>query len=1812
MNKTYRLIWNELTRTWVAVSEITRSRGKRAAGCVAVAADYALALSGLVLKPLVSALAMAGLVHAAPPAPSQLPTGGQVVAGTASIGQSGSVMNISQSGQRAAINWQTFNVGSAAQVNFNQPNASSVTLNRVLDSNPSQIFGSITANGQVFLSNPSGVYFAPGSSVDVGSLVATTHSISDADFMAGKTTFNRDGATGSVINDGNLTARLGGYIALLAPEVRNNGVIVAQLGTVALAAGEAFELQFDGNNTLANLIVTPATIKVLVENGNAVHAPGGLIILSAQAADSLLGGVVTNSGTIEATGITSKGGVIRLDAGNGQTSVYGTLDASSSAGQGGHIEATGEYVLVADGAHLNASGKSGGGEVLVGGSWQNSDPTVRQATAVYVAKSALLEASATDSGNGGTVVAWSDVGNPDSATRAYGSFTAQGGANGGNGGRIETSGHWLDVAGISANAAAAKGAAGVWLLDPTEITVSGCIFCITTGTDTFAGPPYIFSPSGFPSYTSTIKNSDIQNQLNAGTSVTLQTTGTNGDGFGVGTITVSGNIAKTAGTDATLLIKAHSDIVISSGVTISSNFGKLNVVLNADSDATGGGNIWLKSSAGVGATINSYGGNITLSGGTNVATGYAQGNAANGNGVTLDTASLNSAGGNIVIRGKSTAAGFGDGINLTGNNVIDAGSGTIDMQGIGQGNSGYSNGIQTSSGGYNQILSAATSTTAINLAGDASAGTATYGWGTFLWGGTLVAATGAGGGITINGKGSNVANGGGTQLEPNTYALAASGPISITGTKGTSSTYQDVVLDGNIGFASSLPAGFGTGGVSPVTASSSAVTINADTLGINTKVLAPDVLISGNALQSSGALVIQPRSAATSIDLGVAGSGTLQLLSADISNYIASGFSGITVGNASAGNITVAGATSFSANTSLVSGGNIAINTGLTDTGNTITLTGGNGASVSGSGNITASKLLLNGGGTNYVLNSATGNSVGTLAASTGSGNVSFSNNGALVIGTVGSSNGITTTSGTVDVATATGNLTVAQNIASSNTSASAITLNAAKNVAAGSAAGGDLLISGSPTITTGSGGRATLYTGSISGSSGLVTLLGSGSGRFRYNSDETATNYTTAIGSGLYAIYREQPTVTVTAVSDSKTYNGLAYSGGNGVTSSGFVDGDTSAALSGTLAYSGTSQGAKNANTYTITPSGYGNGLGYALTYANGTLTIGKQTVTLSASKTYDGTNSLTGNVTIATGISGESLTYTGATASDANVATANKYISAITLANGAGGAASNYQLPTLSNANAPVTISAKSATLSAAKTYDGTNSLTGNVTIATGISGESLTYTGATASDANVATANKYISAITLADGTGGAASNYLLPTLNNANAPVSIAAKTLTVSGTTAGNKTYDGTTAATLSNGTLVGVVPADAANVTLTQAGTFATQNFGTAITVTAADSLGGSALGNYTLTQPTGLSANIAAKTVTLSAAKTYDGTNSLTGNVTIATGISGESLTYTGATASDANVATANKYISAITLANGTGGAASNYQLPSLNSANAPVSISPASLILSGARTYDGTSIMAGSVLTASGVNSQTFSVTGLGDTSNLSSPNVQTNSMLATVTGLSLGSSSNGGLASNYNALSTAGSSVSISPKVLSIVTVTGSVAANKVYDGTLTATVTGGTMGGLVGSDIGSTNGGNASLVQLVQAGTFASKNVGNAIAVTVNDSLSGTDAGNYTLTQPTGLTANISAKPLTVAGTAVANKTYDATTAATLSNGTLVGVVLADASNVTLTQAGTFATQNVGTGITVSAADSLGGSALGNYTLTEVAQQNRTGR
>ncbi|MBI3377101.1 MAG: filamentous hemagglutinin N-terminal domain-containing protein [Nitrospirae bacterium] len=286
-------------------------------------------------------------VFAAPPASNELPTGGQVTAGQASITQTNASMNINQSTDKAVINWQTFNIGSQAQVNFNQPSASSATLNRVLTPDASQIFGRLTANGQVFILNPNGIIFGQGSSVNVGGIVASTMKISDADFMNGVYRFERDGSTGSILNYGNITAADGGYIALLAPEVRNEGILSAKLGTVAIGAGDKATLDFNGDS-LIGITVEPAAIDTFIENKHLIQADGGRVIMSASAANSLLSSIVSNEGVIQAQTIGEKDGVIKLLAGmesGGVVKVGGTLDASApNGGDSGFIETSGHNV----------------------------------------------------------------------------------------------------------------------------------------------------------------------------------------------------------------------------------------------------------------------------------------------------------------------------------------------------------------------------------------------------------------------------------------------------------------------------------------------------------------------------------------------------------------------------------------------------------------------------------------------------------------------------------------------------------------------------------------------------------------------------------------------------------------------------------------------------------------------------------------------------------------------------------------------------------------------------------------------------------------------------------------------------------------------------------------------------------------------------------------------------------------------------------------------------------------------------------------------------------------------------------------------------------------------------------------------------------------------------------------------------------------------------------------------------------------------------------------------------------------------------
>jgi filamentous hemagglutinin family protein len=258
MNHTYRLVWNEAAQRDVPAAEGSRSRGK-------TGGSKFLKRLGAVILAAALGSACVGTAEAAP-------TGGTVVAGQGTISQSGNTTTVSQQSQNLSLNWLGFSIASGQTVQFVQPSSSAIALNRVIGTDASQIYGHLLANGQVFLINPNGVLFGRGAQVDVGSLVASTLNITDADFFAGNYKFQGSSssssgtaAPASVVNQGTITAAAGGSVALLGGQVSNQGTIRAQLGTVALAAGGAMTLDFGGNKLLS-VKVDQSAVGALAEN----------------------------------------------------------------------------------------------------------------------------------------------------------------------------------------------------------------------------------------------------------------------------------------------------------------------------------------------------------------------------------------------------------------------------------------------------------------------------------------------------------------------------------------------------------------------------------------------------------------------------------------------------------------------------------------------------------------------------------------------------------------------------------------------------------------------------------------------------------------------------------------------------------------------------------------------------------------------------------------------------------------------------------------------------------------------------------------------------------------------------------------------------------------------------------------------------------------------------------------------------------------------------------------------------------------------------------------------------------------------------------------------------------------------------------------------------------------------------------------------------------------------------------------------------------------------------------------------------------
>ncbi|MCK5831952.1 MAG: filamentous hemagglutinin N-terminal domain-containing protein, partial [Methylococcales bacterium] len=705
------------------------------------------------------------------PIVNELPSGGQIVAGSGTISQTNNKLTLQQNSNRLITNWNTFNIGSRAEVNFQQPSGSSIALNRVTSQGASHIYGRLNANGQVFLINPSGVLFARGAQVDVGGIVASTLNISNENFLNGNIVFENNGHAGDILSQGEITALSGGYVALIAPRIQNEGDIKAPDGTVALGSGNKVTLNFASDN-LINLTVDQGTIDALIENKSLIQAQNGVVILSAKALDTVTRSVVSNSGIIEATGAINKGGRILLTADEGSVSVLGTLDASSTNNQGGEINLTADSILLKTSSQLNAKGATGGGEILVGGDWQGSGD-MHQASTVTMEQGAKIDASATQKGDGGKVVLWSDINNAESITTAKGEIKARGGIDGGDGGQIETSGHTLDAEGIIVNAGADKGTGGLWLLDPTDSAIDQAI------ANTYAAT------------------------LNTGTSVLNQVAGDITLNNGV-------NIIKTAGGEATLTLEATQDIILGDNSSISSSANSLNisllasreikgnggavtltsnggdVLLSSDTDASGGGPIDIAN----GLTINSNGGDITLGGGDATGSGYAQGVDLNsGEGIRLaGTVTFNSAGGDITLRGKSFAGG-GAGVNWGewglgfwgGDLSINSGVGKILLDGVGQtdGTGSLSQGVVIN-GTTAIIQSASTSADAIKIIGEASVSTDGSNYGIeFKGASTKVYATGAGGGITLDAEAGS--SGLDFVLSDDVEILASNGPIQLIG-----------------------------------------------------------------------------------------------------------------------------------------------------------------------------------------------------------------------------------------------------------------------------------------------------------------------------------------------------------------------------------------------------------------------------------------------------------------------------------------------------------------------------------------------------------------------------------------------------------------------------------------------------------------------------------------------------------------------------------------------------------------------------------------------------------------------------------------------------------------------------------------------------------------------------------------------------------------------------------------------------------------------------------------------------------------------
>ncbi|QWD19032.1 hypothetical protein G6696_05520 [Polynucleobacter paneuropaeus] len=1360
------------------------------------------------------------------------------------------------------------------------------------------------------------------------------------------------------------------------------------------------------------------------------------------------------------------------------------------------------------------------------------------------------------------------------------------------------------------------------------------------------------------------------------TPATAATAAVSGNAITLGGALSAGTLAGTTGVTINAVANGTGNGLSQGANAIASSAGGVTITVNGQTGTgyTGSGAITatgqavtINATTTTGSAINDTGaitgGIVTISGAQTTATATAtvvtvtglitaNNVTITGNGgaastiVSLGAVTINAGGGNLTVTANDVAAGGNTGITQTG---------AITDNAVGSNITFTSNNIINQTGAISLVAN--TGTPIANVIYDTTGGNKSSN----ITGGALTFTTGTGSVINY------VAKSAGSYMDPGaigTSTVSLPGYVSLDNTFGCTGT-----------------------GCTPVSGF-----INTTTNNLASLATASNVGIGINdAIYSTGNIIINGVSSNSSgVNYSAAiktTGGVITITGSSTANYgiYASSAAGIvTATNTTNGVITINGYSS-------------AVNSQAIYTAASATITGAAGVYLTGlgsSGNITTGALIQNSGTTGGVIVDAVGNV--SLAGVTNSGvnGIRITGGEGIAAGTTTGGNvtavgTITNTGGVVGVSMAAPENAACTSGCTIETALSITTANAdaTKNISYG-VLGGALLkpsayVSGNfinyrqkltntlaVTVTlTGDysavygtaynsasanawlqANSTVSYTGSITASFGVTTTSlayiksvlmfsptvggttasnGTNADAVQTNTSLTAASVSATDGSAVTVVpagHKYTITPAVLGIAVSGVYNGTSSFTNQNATilTTGLATWDTITNVTVS------SPNANGTNTYVTAVGGTATGvntfssLNYLIDSSyNGTMTAGMPVnasqgsasnkvsispaplgVTINA--IYNGTNTVTPTSYTVTGLV-NSQTISGISAAminAINVSSNNSnYVTAITTSGGTA-VMSNYSITpayntVIGNIQNTVTLTPKTLTVSgitiASKTYDGTTSATvsgGSLNGVASIDSANVTLTQ-TASFTSANAANN-VTLLMVDSISGSAISNYTLiqPTGITAN----IAQKVLTVGGTTVvATKVYDGTSAAVITGGSLVGVVAADKPNVDLIQTGSFAQSNVGNSISVTLSDTLSGPAASNYILTQPAALSANITAKTLTVTGSSVANKVYSGSTNATVTGGslvglISSDAANVTLTQAGNFATANAGNGI-AVTLSDSiSGSASSNYSLVQPSSVTG--NITPAPLGITLTAIYSGSTVVAPTSYAITGlVNGDT--ITGI-SSATIANVNVAGNS---TNFVRSIVMSGGTALASNYAfatvASATPGTSlntVTLSAKTL---TVSGTLADSKVYDGTTSVNVWGGSLVGVASGDV----------VSLKQGGVFTSANVSSAVAVIVGDSISGASAANYTLVQPTSVTAAITPKTLTVSDGTVANKTYDGTNSATLTGGALLGLVASDSANVTLIQAGSFSSPNVSNGIIIIANDSISGSASSNYKLVQ---------